>query len=70
MTPLSAMVVTESIRGIEPPNEIWRTRARALLPTLCGLDEETAWALTKPHCYTFRYAHHAHPDRRLQEVLG
>jgi nicotinate-nucleotide--dimethylbenzimidazole phosphoribosyltransferase len=34
MTPLSAMVVTESIRGIEPPNEIWRTRARARLDTL------------------------------------
>ncbi|RZU40155.1 nicotinate-nucleotide--dimethylbenzimidazole phosphoribosyltransferase [Edaphobacter modestus] len=34
MTPLSATVVTESIRGIEPPNEIWRTRARARLDTL------------------------------------
>jgi nicotinate-nucleotide--dimethylbenzimidazole phosphoribosyltransferase len=34
MTPLSATVVTESIRGIEPPDEIWRTRARARLDTL------------------------------------
>jgi nicotinate-nucleotide--dimethylbenzimidazole phosphoribosyltransferase len=33
MTPLSATVVTESIRGIEPSNEIWRTRARARLDT-------------------------------------
>jgi hypothetical protein len=70
MTPLSATVVTESTRGIEPPDEIWRTRVRALLRTLCDLDEETTWPLTKPHCCTFRYAHHAHPDRRLQEVLG
>jgi alpha-ribazole phosphatase/probable phosphoglycerate mutase len=43
---------------------------RAVLRTLCGLDEKTTWTLTKPHCCTFRYAHHAHPDRRLQEVLG
>ena len=34
MTPLSATVVTESIRGIEPPDETWRTRARAHLDTL------------------------------------
>jgi hypothetical protein len=64
MTPLSATVVTESIRGIEPPAEMWRTRAvmafsqsessliaivthagvmRAVLRTLCGLDEKTTW---------------------------
>jgi alpha-ribazole phosphatase len=43
---------------------------RAVLRTLCGLDEKTTWTLTKPHCCTFRYAHHPHPDRRLQEVLG
>jgi len=43
---------------------------RVVLRTLCGLDEKTAWTLTKPYCCTFRYAHHAHPDRRLQEVLG
>jgi alpha-ribazole phosphatase len=43
---------------------------RAVLRTLCGLDEKTAWDLTKPYCCTFRYAHHPHPDRRLQEVLG
>ena len=43
---------------------------RVVLRTLCGLDEKTAWALTKPYCCTFRYAHHPHPDRRLQEVLG
>ncbi|RZU40157.1 histidine phosphatase family protein [Edaphobacter modestus] len=42
---------------------------RAILRTLCGLDEKTTWTLTRPHCCTFRYAHHAHPDRRLQEVL-
>src|SRR5258708_2677880 len=34
MTPLSATVVTESIRGIEPPDEAWRTRARERLDTL------------------------------------
>ena len=34
MTPLSAKVVTESIRGIEPPDEIWRTLAHARLDTL------------------------------------
>lgn len=34
MTPLSTKVVTESVRGIEPPDEIWRTRARARLDTL------------------------------------
>ena len=44
------------------------TTARAL--ALCGLDEKTAWALTKAYCCTFRYAHHPHPDKRLQEVLG
>ena len=91
MTPLSATVVIESIRGTEPPAEMWKTRAvmafshsgssliavvthagvmRAVLRTLCGLDEKTTWTLTKPHCYIFRYAHHSHPDRRLQEVLG
>jgi broad specificity phosphatase PhoE len=96
MTPLSATVVTESVRGIEPPAEMWRTRAvmaetsylfsqsessfiavvthagviRAVLRTLCGLDEKTTWTLTKTHCCIFRYAHHSHPDRRLQEVLG
>ncbi|MCU1322707.1 MAG: histidine phosphatase family protein [Acidobacteriaceae bacterium] len=43
---------------------------RVVLRTLCGLDEKTAWALTKPYCCTFRYTHHSHPDRRLQEVLG
>ena len=43
---------------------------RAVLRTLCGLDEKTVWTLTKPYCCTLRYAHHAHPDRRLQEVLG
>jgi alpha-ribazole phosphatase len=43
---------------------------RVVLRTLCDLDEKTAWALTKPYCCTFRYAHHPHPDRRLQEVLG
>ena len=34
MTPLSATVVTESIRGIEPLGALWRTRARARLDTL------------------------------------
>jgi nicotinate-nucleotide--dimethylbenzimidazole phosphoribosyltransferase len=34
MTPVSARVVTELVRGIEPPDEIWRTRARARLDTL------------------------------------
>lgn len=34
MTPLSARVVTELVRGIEPPDETWRTRARARLDTL------------------------------------
>jgi nicotinate-nucleotide--dimethylbenzimidazole phosphoribosyltransferase len=34
MTSRSALVVTESIRGIEPPDEIWRTCARARLETL------------------------------------
>jgi broad specificity phosphatase PhoE len=43
---------------------------RAVLRTLCGLDEKSAWALTKTYCCTFRYAHHPHLDRRLQEVLG
>jgi alpha-ribazole phosphatase len=43
---------------------------RAVLRILCGLDEKTAWTLTKPYCCAFRYAHHPHPDRRLQEVLG
>ncbi|MHB1699389.1 MAG: histidine phosphatase family protein [Acidobacteriaceae bacterium] len=43
---------------------------RAVLRTLCGLDEKTAWALTKPYCCTFRYAHRPHPGRRLQVVLG
>jgi alpha-ribazole phosphatase len=43
---------------------------RVVLRTLCGLDEKTAWALTKPYCCTFRYAHHPRPDKRLQEVLG
>ena len=43
---------------------------RVVLRTLCGLDEESAWALTKPYCCSFRYAHHPNPDRRLQEVLG
>jgi broad specificity phosphatase PhoE len=43
---------------------------RVVLRTLCGLDEKTAWALTKPYCCTFRYAHHPSPDGRLQEVLG
>lgn len=43
---------------------------RVVLRTLCGLDEKTAWALTKAYCCSFRYTHHSHPDRRLQEVLG
>lgn len=43
---------------------------RAVLRTLCGLDERTAWSLTRPYCCTFRYSHHAHPNRRLQLVLG
>ncbi|MGC8550340.1 MAG: histidine phosphatase family protein [Acidobacteriaceae bacterium] len=43
---------------------------RVVLHNLCGLDERTAWALTKPYCSTFRYARHPQPDRRLQEVLG
>jgi alpha-ribazole phosphatase len=43
---------------------------RVVLRILCGLDEKTAWALTRPYCCTFRYAHHPHPDRRLREVLG
>jgi nicotinate-nucleotide--dimethylbenzimidazole phosphoribosyltransferase len=34
MTPLSAAVVTDSIRGIEPLDETWRTHARAHLDTL------------------------------------
>jgi len=34
MTPLSAQVVLESIPGIEPSDEIWRTRAHARLDTL------------------------------------
>jgi len=34
MTPLSARVVTELVRGIGPPDETWRTRARARLDTL------------------------------------
>jgi broad specificity phosphatase PhoE len=42
---------------------------RGVLRALCGLDEKTTWTLTKLHCCTFRYAHHSHPDRRLQEVL-
>ena len=42
---------------------------RAVLRTLCGLNEETAWTLTKPYCCTFRYTHHLRPDRRFQEVL-
>jgi alpha-ribazole phosphatase len=41
---------------------------RVVLQNLCGLDEQTALTLTKPYCCTFRYAHHAHPDERLQEV--
>jgi alpha-ribazole phosphatase/probable phosphoglycerate mutase len=43
---------------------------RVVLRALCGLDEKTVWAMTRPYCCTFRYAHHPHPDRRLQEVLG
>ena len=43
---------------------------RAVLRTLCGLDDRTAWTLTKPYCCTFRYAYHPHPDRRLLEALG
>lgn len=43
---------------------------RTVLLTLCGLDEKTAWAITKPYCCTFRYAHQGHTDGRLQEVLG
>ena len=43
---------------------------RTVLRTLCGLDEKTAWAITKPYCCTFRYAHQGHTDGRLQEVLG
>jgi alpha-ribazole phosphatase len=43
---------------------------RAVLRTLCGLEEKQTWTLTKPHCCTFRYSHHAHPDKRWQEVLG
>ncbi|MGA2251151.1 histidine phosphatase family protein [Terracidiphilus sp.] len=43
---------------------------RVVLRTLCGFDEKTAWALTKPYCCMFRYAHHPHTDRRLQEVPG
>jgi alpha-ribazole phosphatase len=43
---------------------------RKILRTLCGLDEKTLWALTKPYCCTFRYTHHAHPGSHLLEVLG
>lgn len=42
---------------------------RAVLRTLCGLDDKTAWDMTKPYCCTFRYAHHSNFDRRLQEVF-
>jgi nicotinate-nucleotide--dimethylbenzimidazole phosphoribosyltransferase len=34
MTQLSTTVVKQSIRGIEPPDEIWRTQARERLDTL------------------------------------
>ena len=43
---------------------------RVVLRNLCGLDEETAWAMTKPYCCTVRYAHHPQSDGRLQEVAG
>jgi len=41
---------------------------RAVLQSLCGLDEQTASTLTKPYCCTFRYAHPLASERRLQEV--
>jgi alpha-ribazole phosphatase len=41
---------------------------RVVLQNLCGIDEQTAWTLTKSYCCTFRYAHHAAPNRSLQEV--
>jgi len=43
---------------------------RVILRTLCGVDEKTAWTLTKPYCCIYRYTRHAHLDNRLQEVLG
>ena len=43
---------------------------RMVLLTLCGLDEKTAWAITKSYCCIFRYAHQGHTDCRLQKVLG
>lgn len=43
---------------------------RAVLRTLCGFDEKTAWSITKPYCCTFRYVHQRHINGCLQEVLG
>jgi alpha-ribazole phosphatase len=43
---------------------------RVVLRNLCGFDEKTAWALTRPYCCTVRYAHHLGSDRRLMEVAG
>lgn len=42
---------------------------RVILRTLCGIDDNSAWALTKSHCCTFRCVPQTHPNLRLQEVL-
>jgi alpha-ribazole phosphatase len=43
---------------------------RVILRTLCGFDEKAVWALTKPYCCTFRYAHDTQSNRHVHEVLG
>jgi alpha-ribazole phosphatase/probable phosphoglycerate mutase len=42
---------------------------RVALRKLCGMDEQTAWRVTKPYCCSFRIMRHAQPERRVQEVL-
>jgi alpha-ribazole phosphatase len=41
---------------------------RVVLQNLCGVDEKTAWALSKPYCCIFRYKAHARAVEHLQGV--
>lgn len=42
---------------------------RVVLRNLCGIDEASAWRITKPYCCTFKYIHNAMEGNSL-EVLG
>ncbi len=41
---------------------------RVVLKNLCGIDEESAWRITKPYCCTFRYSPNAPHGICLREV--